>query len=199
LSISSSSRSSSSAVLLGDHAAGLGDQALGHLAHLDDGRAELRRDRRLGVAPAGDPGHVAGQVAHPLEVRAHPQAGDDGAQVAGNRLLAREQVEGPPVQLVAQGVDGVVGGDHALRQRQVGVLQRRGGAVDRRSDQPGHLDQLVGQSGELLVVRVAHRAPFVVGRPPPTGEAASGERAAACQYGVNELGLPGEQAANPTE
>ena len=54
-------------------------------------------------------------------------------------------------------VDGVVGRDHALGEGQVGVEQSGGRPVDRRADQPGHLDQLVAQSLELLVVSVAHQ------------------------------------------
>ena len=67
------------------------------------------RDGRVGVAAPGDLGDVLGQVAHPLEVGAHLQRGDDDAQVGGDRLLAGQQVDRPLLELVAQRVDGVVG------------------------------------------------------------------------------------------
>ena len=78
------------------------------------------------------------------------------AEVAGDRLLAGQQVHGAPLEVVAQRVDRVVGDDHALGEIQVGIQQRRGGAVDRRTDQPGHLDQLASELVQLLVVRVPH-------------------------------------------
>jgi len=40
-----------------------------------------------------------------------------------------------------QGVDLLVGGDHALGDGQIGVQQGRGGAAHGRTDQASHLDQ----------------------------------------------------------
>jgi len=143
-------------VLARDDAAGLGHDPLGHLAHLEDRGAQHRRDGRVGVAPAGHLGDVAGEVAHPLEVRAHPHAGDDDPQVGGDRLLLGQQHDRGVVELALQGVDLLVGGDDALGQTDVGVQQRGGRAGHRRAGQPGHLDQLVGGVVELLVEGVAH-------------------------------------------
>src|SRR5690606_40862352 len=65
-----------------DDAARLGDHSFGDLAHLQDGGLQLGRDRGLGVPAAGGLGDVDGEVAHAFEVAAHPQRGDEGAQVA---------------------------------------------------------------------------------------------------------------------
>ena len=57
-------------------------------------RAQPRRARRtVGVAQPRHLGDVAGQVAHPLEVGAHPHGRDDDPQVGGDRLLAGQQVD----------------------------------------------------------------------------------------------------------
>ena len=45
----------------------------------EDRGAQLGGDRRVRVAHPGQLGDVPGEVAHPLQVRAHPQAGDDDA------------------------------------------------------------------------------------------------------------------------
>ena len=57
-------------------------------------RADVGGTARVGVAQPGDLGDVPGEVAHPLEVGAHPHDGDDDAQVGGDRLLAGQQVDG---------------------------------------------------------------------------------------------------------
>jgi hypothetical protein len=64
-----------------------------------------------------------GVVAHPLQVGHHPQRGDQHAQVAGDRLLARQQVEAPGLGVAVEAVHLLVVGDHRLGQLQVGVQQ----------------------------------------------------------------------------
>ena len=56
------------------------------------GRAVLGH-REVGHPQPGDLGDVHRQVAHPLELADHPQRGDDRAQVAGDRLLERQDRE----------------------------------------------------------------------------------------------------------
>ena len=119
------------------------------------------RDRRLGVAQPGQLGDVPGEVAHPLQVGTHPQAGHDGAQVARDRPLAGQQLERPFVEVVPQVVDRRVGGDDALGQAEVGVEQGGGRSADGRADQSGHLDQLFADGVELFVICLAHGCPFV--------------------------------------
>ena len=53
----------------------------------------------------GHLGHVDGQVAHPLQLGDHPQRRDDRAQVAGDRLLQREQRERAVLDPLAGDVD----------------------------------------------------------------------------------------------
>jgi hypothetical protein len=57
---------------------------------------------------------VAGEVAHPLQVGAHPQTGDDDPQVGRYRGLPREQRERALLEVDLQGVDLLVGADDAL-------------------------------------------------------------------------------------
>ena len=57
------------------------------------------------VAAPGDLGDVHGVVAHALEVGDHAQRRDEHPQVAGDRLLAGQQVEGPRLDLAVERVD----------------------------------------------------------------------------------------------
>ena len=106
---------------------------------------------------------MPGEVAHPLEVGAHPHRGDDDAQVGGDRLLAGEQVDGQRVELSRMRVELLVGLDDRLGQVDVGVEQGGRGPGHGRAGQPGHLDELVGDGVEVLVERVAH-GPLVLCR-----------------------------------
>jgi hypothetical protein len=99
---------------------------------------------------------VPGEVAHALQVRAHPQAGDDEPQVRRDRRLPREQGQGPLLEVDLQPVDRLVGRDDALGQREVGVQQGRRRSPDRRPHPPRHLDQQVGDGLELLVELLPH-------------------------------------------
>jgi hypothetical protein len=164
-------------VAAGDDAARLGDDLLRGVAHLHDDAAQRRRDGRRGVAPTGDLRDVHGVVAHPLQVGHHPQRGDQHPQVAGDRLLARQQVEGPRLGLAVQRVHGLVVGDHRLGQLQVGVQQGGRRPAHGGAHQVGHLDQRGGDGVELVVVGVAHlrrvdgasRRNGVSREPPPYG------------------------------
>jgi hypothetical protein len=127
--------------------------------HLLERTAQLLRDYALRVAAAGDLGDVPGQVPHPLQVRAHSQRGHQGAQVPGDRLLTRDQIQCAHVQFLLQRVHRVVGGDHRLGQLEVRLHQRTGRALERGTDQRGHLHQGVPDRVELLVVHVAHQHP----------------------------------------
>ena len=135
---------------------GLLDDPLGHLAHLQDRRAQLGRHGGCRVAQPRDLGHVPGQVAHPLDVAAHPHARDDDAQVGRHRLLAGQQVERHQVELGPARVDLGVGGDHRVGEVDVGVEQGRRGPAHRRRREVGHLDQRLGDAVELLVEGLAH-------------------------------------------
>jgi hypothetical protein len=144
-------------VLGDDHLGRLRHQPLRELAHLQDGRVQVVRDRPLREAQPGELRHVLGQVARALEVRGHPQRGHDDPQVSRHRLLTGEQGYGPCLQVVLQFVDLLVALDHALGQLQVTVEDRGRGAPDRRPDQPGHVHQTVTDRVKFLVVRVPHQ------------------------------------------
>src|SRR5690606_8958526 len=144
-------------VLGDDHLAGLRHQALRELAHLQDGRVQVARDRARRVPQPRQLRHVLGEVAGALQVRGHAQRRDDDAQVGGDRLLPGQQGDGPRLQLVLQLVHLLVALDDVLGQLQVGVEDGRRGAPDRRPDQPGHLHQTVADRIQFLVVRVPHQ------------------------------------------
>lgn len=140
----------------GDHGARLGHDPLGHLAHLHDGGAQLDRDGRVRVPQTGQFGDVPGQVAHPLQVGGHPQAGHDGPQIGGDGLLPGQQFEGLLLDGYLQGVDLLVGGDDRLGQFEVGVQERTGSPVDCGPDQSGHLYHMFGEAGQFAMELLTH-------------------------------------------
>ena len=145
--------------------------------------AELGGHGGLRVAQPGDLGDVPGQVAHPLEVGAHPQRGDDRS--AGRWRPAAGGPAGRTtavVELVARRVD--------LRRRRRspsrrGGRRRRAGPSSRGSSptRPAWVisTSVVGDAVELLVVGVAHHG-MSSGR---VGAAAAGRgsRTAPCTAG----------------
>ena len=108
-----------------------------------------------GIAPASHLCDVHGQIAAALEVGHHSQARDDAPQVTGDRSLAGEQVEGPLLGVAVLGVDRGIAADHALGEFEVRVEQCRGRSGHRAGDKPGHFDHRLGQSIQIVVVRVA--------------------------------------------
>ena len=63
-------------------------------------------------------------VAHALQLYRDVQNGYDDAEVSGQRLLSRHQVDAPLLQLEAPLVDDVVLGNDLLGESEVAVLQR---------------------------------------------------------------------------
>jgi 2,3-bisphosphoglycerate-dependent phosphoglycerate mutase len=109
-----------------------------------------------GETEAGQLGEVPGKVAHPLQRGAHPQGPHDHPQVAGNRTLQRQDVDGPLVQAVLQEVDAGIRGDDVLGEIDVRHLEGGGGLVHGFADQAGDLHQLVTDLGELFLKNLAH-------------------------------------------
>ena len=89
------------------------------LAHLGERALQALGDRALGEAHAGQLGDVLGDVSHALEGRADAQGGDDDAQVAGDGLLAGEDLDAQLVEGDRLLVDDVVGLDDLFGQRHV--------------------------------------------------------------------------------
>jgi hypothetical protein len=133
----------------------LGDAARG-LVHLGEHAGQRRVDRGVGVPAAGHLRHVPGQVAHPLERRAHPQRGHDDAQVGGDRLLLGEQQDAALVEVALQRVDGEVVRDHRLGEGQVLPEQRLTGGPDRVLDPAAHRHQVVPELLELGLEDLPH-------------------------------------------
>ena len=88
--------------------------------------------------PARD---ALGIVAHALEVlRHHEQLG----QMAGALRLAADQIDHHLLAAIVQVVHPVVHGEHALRERRIGLGERLRGKRD-------HVRDLVGRLGELAL------------------------------------------------
>ena len=126
---------------------------------------ERGRDRGA-VQPAGGLGDVDHEVARALDLRGEPDGGDDGAHVAGHRLLPGEDREAALLDVEGELVDLVVAVDDRLRLGQVEGEERLGAAGDRLGDPRRRPQQVALHLVELVVEReagVGHRCP------PPTG------------------------------
>ena len=108
-----------------------GDQ----LAHALDGAGQ-RRDR-LGLGEdQGALGDVLGEVAAALQFAGDASAGQHDAQVVGERLAQREQLDGAALDFALRGVELLVALDH--RSGPAGVAPGDGGeaVVDAASARP---------------------------------------------------------------
>lgn len=92
----------------GDDRACFGDDPLDHLSHLENGRRELRRQRRRWVSSACDLRDMGGVVARSFQVGDDAKTRDDGTEVAGDRLLSREQIERLLLDVGVHRIDGGV-------------------------------------------------------------------------------------------
>ena len=138
-------------VALPDHVGGAAHHVLGDRSHpLDRGPHRLGHGDVRHPQP-GDLRDVHGQVAHPLEVAHHPQRRDDGAQVAGDRLLQREQHEGGVLDQLALAVDRGVAADDPLGDRGVTGQEGLRREPDRRLDVPAEVGEVDEDGVELFV------------------------------------------------
>ena len=109
------------------------------------------------VAQPRDLGDVHRQVAHPLEVGDHPQRGDEHPQVAGDRCLAGQDLEAVVLDPLSRLVDREVAADDVPRPPMASASSRAWVACDKRgTDAAGHLDELVEDAVELLLILIAH-------------------------------------------
>ena len=126
------------------------------LAHLQERRLQSLGDGPLREAHAGELCDVLCDVAHPLERRRHPQRADHDAQVARDRLLAGEDLDGHLVEGEGLLVDDRVGVDDLFGQGDVARAEGAGGFVDGDGDELGDLDEAVLHVLEGLVEDFAH-------------------------------------------
>ena len=126
-------------------------------------KVDLRplRDGPLGEAHAGELGDVLGDVAHALERRADPQRAHDDAQIAGDRLLAGEDLDGQLVEGDRLLVDDRVGLDDLLGERDIARAERPSRLVDGHRDELGDLDETALDVLERLMEDFAHCSTFL--------------------------------------
>ncbi len=107
-------------------------------------------------------------VAHALERRADAQRADDDAQVARDRLLAGQDVDGQLVELERGDVDLAVVGDDGLGERDVRFVERARRVVDGDGDEVSDLDEALLHLAQFLLEDFAHRhCPFAAGTVEP--------------------------------
>jgi hypothetical protein len=139
-----------------DDMSGFADNVSRYFAHLADGGLQLGRNcTRWELAP-GQLGNVHGEVAGSLKVRGNAEASRQRSQISRDRLLARDQIDSSPVDVLAKDVDGRVTIDHALGSTKIGIEQSLGGLLNRMAHELSHLDKLIGDRIELVVIGVAH-------------------------------------------
>ena len=129
-------------------------------AHRQIGHAQNEAEhrlghRRLGVAPPGYRREMTGQVALTLKGLGHAQGGDDGAQIVGDGLLAREQHDAHVVDIALEVVDALVGVDDLLGDNEVAIAQGLARPLDGGGHLSGHGLQVRAQLLELLVEDLA--------------------------------------------
>ena len=84
-----------------DDVTGLADDLGGDVAHLADGRLQLLRDGAGWELAARQLRHVDGEVAAAFQVGRDAKTGGERAQVAGDRLLPGDQVNGAALDAFA--------------------------------------------------------------------------------------------------
>jgi hypothetical protein len=145
-------------VAVDDDAAHPADHVLGGGGHLLHRRAQLLRHGHRGHPQARDLGDVDREVTHPLELADHAQRRDDDPQVAGDRLLERQQRERRVVDALAGGVDRLVVADHLLGGVHVAGHQRPGGLAYGDLDLSADLGEVGEDAVELVMESLTHAA-----------------------------------------
>ena len=101
---------------------------------------------------AAELGNIAGGVADALDVGDHLQRAAYPAQIGGHRLLAQNQIQAGVLDVLFQGIDLPVPGDHLFGQLLVALLQSQHRLLDTFGSQRSHMDEVFGEGGELCVV-----------------------------------------------
>ena len=89
-------------------------------------------------------------IADALEIVRDLERRGDEAQVAGERLLERQQAQAVLVDGDLHAVDRAIVGEHLVRQRRVAPLQRLDGFLDDALGAAAHAQQLLLQRLELV-------------------------------------------------
>ena len=136
---------------IGVHA--LADHADGGPGHIPQGVAGAER-------PAGaaeqDLGNIVGLVADTFHVRDHLQGSGDLPQVAGHRLLLKQEPQAEVLDVALLAVDLVVQGRDLLRQGGIAVGEGLRGQSDDLLAQGAHLDKLAVELGQLFIELTTH-------------------------------------------
>ena len=110
-------------------------------SHAIDDPAKLRVEL-VGIQAPGRLRHVDHQVGAAFELVRDPHDRHEEAEVAGERLLTRQEKEGAVLDGVGQLVDHVVGLDHVLGRVEVAVEECLGTAGDRLGGERGEADHV---------------------------------------------------------
>lgn len=123
-------------------------------------RAISRRASPGAERPAGaaeqDLGNIVGLVADTLHVRDHLQGSGDLPQVAGHRLLLKQEPQAEVLDVALLAVDLVVQGRDLLRQGGIAVGEGLRGQSDDLLAQGTHLDELAVELGQLFIELTTH-------------------------------------------
>ena len=119
-------------------------------AHLVDDPAQLGVEL-VGIEPPGGLRDVHHEIGAALELVPDPHHGDEEAEVARDRLLAREEQEHLVLDRVRELVDGIVVLDDVLGGGEVGVEQRLGAARDGLGRERGEPDDVDSELVQALV------------------------------------------------
>jgi hypothetical protein len=142
-----------------------GDQGLfralahgkGNLRHIGEASPDFLGEQLPRRCPPGDLGDMHGQRVHPLRVGGDLDGAEDLTQVAGHRLLQRQQIERGLFGLRAHRDHLLVAADHFVGGVGVSLQESPRRALHRSSGMAAHLSELRGQIGHLLVVNGSHR------------------------------------------
>mgnify|MGYP003494725532 CR=1 FL=1 len=97
--------------------------------------------RAISTSIAGELGDVLGHVAHALERRAHAEGTHHDAQVAGDRLLTRQDLDRELIERNGALVDVPVVGDNFFGECDIACAKGAGGFVDCDRDEIGDVGE----------------------------------------------------------
>ena len=148
--------SGESGVSVSDNVTGLSRDVRRDLPHMPHRRLQFGRHcagRKLAPRQLCD---VHSEVTRAFEVGRDSQSCCQCAQVTRDRLLASDEVDGAPLDILAQRINSGVAINDRFGDRQVRSKQRLRREVDSGSDLASHFDELLSDGIEFVVIRVSH-------------------------------------------